>query len=320
MTCPGVGVAGRNTPRSPSRSWEGTRVTRADYVWLSEAGPRVETVLKRRSSRESRMRPYRRLTTLQIWLAAGAVAGIGLLLLYVAGRDDLWPRTSGLRTLTNAVGGALIVSVALGSLWELVGKRAFTREILETARTSTDVEAAGLIRIGDRYLDDPNWEQLFGNVRKLDIFVAYARTWRNSNLDRLRDVAGRPDARIRLYLPDPHDQETVRVLADRFNQSVGELTSAISEARREFEALRQDNGADVMVRFRRGDVLFSCYRFDTTAVLTLYSHSRERRGAVPTLVVRNGGSLYQYVRDELKAIHEQSTPASDGPGDEGEGK
>jgi hypothetical protein len=81
-------------------------------------------------------------------------------------------------------------------LWELAGKRAFTREILETARTSTDVEAAGLNRIGVRYLDDPDWEQLFRPVRKLDIFVAYARTWRHSNLSRLRAVAARPGARI----------------------------------------------------------------------------------------------------------------------------
>jgi hypothetical protein len=255
-----------------------------------------------RVNSQSRERPYRRITTLQTWLVAALVAAVGLELLYLAGRDDLWTDLSGLRALTNALGGALIVSIALGGLWELFGKRAFAREILETARTSTDVEAAGLTRVGSRYLDDPDWERLFSTVRKLDIFVAYARTWRHSNLSRLQAVASRPDARLRLYLPDPNDEETVRILAGRFNQTAEELVAAITEARREIEALHRPDGAEVTVYFRRGDVLFSCYRFDGTAVLTLYSHSRERVSAVPTLVVRDGGSLYDYVRAELRAI------------------
>ncbi|MHB8341446.1 MAG: hypothetical protein ACYDB7_09775 [Mycobacteriales bacterium] len=222
---------------------------------------------------------------------------------------------AGLQALVNTLAAALIVSVALGAMWELVGKRAFAREILETARTSTDIEAAGLTRIGSRYLDDPDWEQLFRTVRKLDVFVAYARTWRNSNLSRLQALAGCGDARIRLYLPDPHDATTVGVLAHRFNQTPEALMGAIDEARRAFEALRRPNGAEITVHYRPGDLLFSCYRFDGTAVITLYSHSRERISGVPTLVVTEGGSLYRYVRDELQAIDKQSRPAS--PEDQG---
>ncbi len=174
-----------------------------------------------------------------------------------------------------------------------------------------------MTRIGSRYLDDPDWEHLFRTVRKLDIFVAYARTWRHSNMSRLQAVAARPDARIRLYLPDPSDLETVHLLADRFNQTPEELVAAIMEAQREFEALRRPKGAEITVNHRRGDVLFSCYRFDGTAVLTLYSHSRERISAVPTLVFTDGGSLYQYVRDELHAIDLQSRPAAGASPDQG---
>jgi hypothetical protein len=271
-----------------------------------------------RITSQSRQRPYRRLTTLQTWLAAAVVASVGAGLLYAGGRSDLWSHRPGLQAFLNALGGALIVSVALGTLWELAGKRAFAREILETARTSADVEAAGLIRIGSRYLDDPDWEQLFHSVRKLDVFVAYARTWRHSNVSRLQAVAARADARIRLYLPDPDDPETVQRLADRFNQTAEVLVAAIVEARREFEGLRRPNGAEITVYYRQGDVLFSCYRFDGTAVLALYSHSRERISAVPTLIFTDGGSLYQYVRDELHAIHAQSRPVASAPQGQGD--
>jgi hypothetical protein len=56
---------------------------------------------------------------------------------------------------------------------------------------------------------------------------------------------------------------------------------------------------------RAGDAVFSCYRFDSQAVLTLYSHGRERRNQVPTLVVR-GGELFDFVYNEIAAIAEQS--------------
>ena len=268
-------------------------------------------------SSQFRERPFRRLTTLQTVLVAAVVAAIGAGLLYAGGRADWWSNRPSLQALINNLGGALIVSVALGALWELFGKRTFAREILETARTSTDVEAAGLTRIGSRYLDDPDWEHLFRTVRKLDISVAYARTWRHSNVSRLQAVAARPDARIRLYLPDPSDPKTVNLLADRFNQTPDELVAAIMEAQREFEALRRPRGAEITVHHRRGDLLFSWYRFDGTAVLTLYSHSGERVSAVPTLVFTEGGSLYQYVRDELYAIDQQSQPAASASPDQG---
>jgi hypothetical protein len=64
-------------------------------------------------------------------------------------------------------------------------------------------------------------------------------------------------------------------------------------------------GADVEVYHRSGHWLFSCYRFDQTAVVTLYSHQR-LRVSVPTIVVRDGGSFYDFIRKELEAIKSQS--------------
>lgn len=139
----------------------------------------------------SRLRPYRRLTTLQMCLAAAGVAMLGGGLLYAAERDPLWGSYGTAQGLVEALGTALVVSVALGLLWELVGRRAFAREVLETARTSTDVDAAGLTRVGVRYLDDPDWEHYFTSVRKRDIYFAYGHTWRNVNL---RPWTDSPDA------------------------------------------------------------------------------------------------------------------------------
>lgn len=250
-------------------------------------------------------KPYRKLVTLETVLIAAAGLGVGLLLLYVAGRDDWMATRHGLQSVLNNLGGLLIVSVAVSILWDLVGKRAFAREILDNARTTADVDAAGLMRIGTNYLEDPDWERLFLEVVKLDIFFAYGRTWRNSNHSRLADLAARRAARIRVYLPDPNHTDTMRRLADRFSISEQSLMDAIHESRDYFFGLAKGARATIEVYYRGGDSTFSCYRFDRTAVLTLYTHSRCRT-QVPTIVCREGGSLYEFVRAELRAIHEQS--------------
>src|SRR5436305_112072 len=80
----------------------------------------------------------------------------------------------------------LIISVGLAAVWELAGKRAFAREVLENARIASNIEKAGLTSIGASYIDEPEWENLFNGVRELDVFVAYGQTWRNNQLARLR--------------------------------------------------------------------------------------------------------------------------------------
>jgi hypothetical protein len=241
-------------------------------------------------------------------IAALLFLGLGIALLYIAGRDDLLRGHDGLRAVLDDLGGVFIASVALGALWELAGKRSFAREVLDSSRVTTDVVAAGLRSIGTNYLGDPDWERLFADVQKLDVFFAYGRTWRNSNDARLKSLAARRTSRIRVFLPDPTDSDAVCGLADRFQMSETNLRVAIEEARDYFTDLGRAGRGSVSVFYRKGESTFSCYRFDKVAILTLYTHSRMRT-QVPTIVCEDGGSLYDFIRAELRAIEEQSSPA-----------
>lgn len=277
---------------------------------LSDPRSRFSTVIGGTVS-ATRERPLRRLTTTSLILVAVLIAAVGVLLLYLGElTGDWWTRHPSIQALVRDLGALLIVSAAIGVIWDLVGKRSFAREVLETARTSTDVEAAGLVRIGTNYVDEPDWEALFATVRKLDIFLAYGSTWRNTHLEKLRKLA-QSGGRIRVYLPDPDGTVAIAQLADRFDKAAADLLNLIDEARRAYQAIPSSAGGSVEVFFRSGDAVFSCYRFDGTAVLTLYTHRRQRTG-VPTIVCRDGGSLYQFVRDEFTALQEQSRPAPTG--------
>jgi hypothetical protein len=250
---------------------------------------------------------YRRVTSLEMIVTALLVAAFGGVLIWLTELQALADNGTW-RLLLHEFGVVLIASVALGLLWELVGKRAFAFEMFEIARVGADVRNAGLVRIGTSYLEDVEWEALFATVEKLDVFVAYGSTWRGAHFHRLRTTAGKPGTRVRVFLPDPYDQELVSRLALRFNMPAEEVRRRIIDAKSDFIGLRQEGGGVVEAYYHDGDPVFSCYRFDRTAIFTLYSHTRERRN-VPTIVCRDGGNLYEFARDELRAIQEQARSA-----------
>lgn len=177
------------------------------------------------------------------------------------------------------------------------------------ATLAADIRDAGLVRVGSNYLNELEWEELFAGVRQLDIFVAYGQTWRNLHARHLHDLASRPGSRIRVFLPDPDDDVAIAMLADRFAITVGELRRRIEATRHDYELLRQPAGAELEILYRPGDRLYSFYRLDETAVLGMYSHSRNRMPSIPVLVCRAPGSLYQFITDELRNIEQQSRRA-----------
>jgi hypothetical protein len=174
------------------------------------------------------------------------------------------------------------------------------------ATLAADIQGAGLLRVGANYLNELDWEELFAGVRQLDIFVAYGQTWRNLHARHLHDLAARPGSRIRVFLPDPADDAAIATLADRFAITADEMRRRIEATRDDYELLRRPDGADVEIHYRPGDRLYSFYRLDDTAVLGLYSHSRNRMPSIPVLVCRAPGSLYQFVTDDLRNIEQQS--------------
>jgi hypothetical protein len=244
-------------------------------------------------------------TTLRFIVLSLVAVLVGGGLLWWASDAGAWDGHGTAQTFVSQIGSLIIASVALALIWDLVGKRAFASEVLESARVGADVAVAGLLQVGTSYLEDVQWRDLFENSSKIDLFFAYAGTWRGAYHVELERFVARGGTRLRVFLPDCDDEPAIRDLAIRFSLDEPELKNRIRQARADFVALGARARVDVAVYFHTGDSLFSAYRFDRTAIVTLYSHARNRRN-VPTFVCRDGGSLYEFVREELRSIEEQS--------------
>jgi len=243
---------------------------------------------------------------------------VAVILFWVSQHDSWFATIRPVQATLEQVAGLVLATGLLGAGWEIVGKRRFSAEVLEKAKLSADVTQAGISRVTDQYLEDVEWAELFAGATRLDMVVAYGRTWRNNHAERLRQLVARSGGQLRVFLPNPDDAMTMQILAARFDMTPDLVAETVREAIREYSDFSRPDGQGVEVWVRSGEAVFSCYRFDSRmAVLTLYSHGRKRRTSVPTLVVGRG-QLFRFVSEELAAIQEQSRRVYPPPPKEGE--
>ncbi|MFI5470922.1 hypothetical protein ACIA6D_11910 [Streptomyces cacaoi] len=250
--------------------------------------------------------PYRRVTTFIYWLISAAVAILGIFLLYISGTS--WAEDhKTLSNLANQLGGLAIVSVAIALLWELAGRRAFFNEMLEVHKLKNDVVDSALESIGTDYTKALDWPTAISNARELDVFSAWANTWRNQNLSALSTLIAKSNSKIRVFVPDPTDRSCVKALASRFGYTETEAKGKITES---IEGYKQLDGSTPSGRVEiwTSSVyrVFTCYRIDDRIVVTLYHHATGQRVSVPVLVCREGGSLFRFFANDLEVVQNAS--------------
>ena len=236
--------------------------------------------------------------------AALIVLALGCALLWLASRIP----PGGWQSITEQTGGLLVGSVVIGLLWELAAKRSFRDDILATSKLASQIDAVGLTWAGEWSRVDFN--DLLRGTQSLEIFFAYGDTWRKNNHVNLQNLLASPGAKLKVYLPDPKVESVMTTMAARFELSKAELKKKIVDSAAEFSKLSTTEGGSVEVKYFPRDSTFSCYKFDSkTALMTLYSHKRER-GSVPALQCEAGGTLFAFLDDQLASVDRESRTAS----------
>jgi hypothetical protein len=99
--------------------------------------------------------------------------GIGLLLLSTYVEQSTRP--GAVDVTVREVGALLLVTGALSVLWDLLGRRALTDNVISAANLAGNITTAGLQRVSTRYLDS-DCDALITTANQGDLFFSYART------------------------------------------------------------------------------------------------------------------------------------------------
>lgn len=235
-----------------------------------------------------------------VWALLGMISGILCLLASNLHWFDTRPV---LEATLSQLGGLLFTAGGLGLLWDLRGKRDLMDEILEKVEVSSDVRSAGL-ELATMKWTDVHWSNLLQSARDVEVFISRGRSWRNSNWPDLQKFASRADRTLRLYLPNPNHELTVSILAMRYDSTPEKERGEILDTASEMARLSRNSAADIRIYFRDGDPSYTCYRFDSQVIVSLYANRRER-GTVPVMSFAEG-SFYDFFVEDLSAIRSQS--------------
>jgi hypothetical protein len=252
----------------------------------------------------------RALTDLAAWRIAIVVIVLGAFLMWLSASLQEPRGPSGLESTIQEIGALLVVTGTLTVFWDLRGRRALTNEVLAAANLSTDVTESGLTRITTRYLD-VEWDALLRQSAHVDLYFAYARTWRHAHATALRALVSRPDTRLRVILPDPTNDALMGTLANKFGCAPDELRDRIAEAQADFENHRRQASEHAVVEVRRTPQLpaYSYYRFDRRSFTVLYAPAPGRTD-VPTFETEQGGWLNGFFYKQFDALWELSVRSS----------
>jgi len=234
------------------------------------------------------------------------IALVAILLIYIS-IQTRWNINLTIRLVISNIGAILIVTSLLTFFWDLWAKRVFLDEILAKAGLSKEIESAGIESVTNSFYDKVNWEKLFDNVRKLDVFFVYARTWRNTHDLEIKEIAKNKDSRIRVVLPNYKDVSVIKELSQRFNCPEKELINFIKDAENYFKRMKSRHiyRAQIDIWLLSTVPYYTYYRFDNKGVITFYSHRKEdSQVQVPVIICSGRGLFSDYFYNEFKSIIE----------------
>ncbi len=244
----------------------------------------------------------RLLVDLAAFRIAAALVVIGVVLLFLAAEIEGPEVSAAIDSTIRELGALLFAAGILSVFWELLGRRALTKELLDAARLSADVQNAGLRRIAGHYLD-VEWDDLLEGANHVDLFFAYGRTWRTAHATPLRQLIERNGTRLRVILPDRDDEALMRQLSAKFRYSEADLTKNIDDAEADIANLHRLAAPHATVELRRTPEfpVYTYYRFDRSCFVVLYSQAPGRFD-VPAFECEQSGWLSGFARSQFDAL------------------
>lgn len=231
----------------------------------------------------------------------------------------LRPGTERIKSKTRRLAAARALGLLSGDGWRAHHEKALLLDLAKTIHSievrSTEerrritnenlgVSEPGIEKFYQDFVDiGSDWESLFASSPTLDLAIMYSATWRNTYRKHLHSMAGRPDGRIRVVLPNPSADSS---LTTTYAQSLGvtpeDLRGRINAAIADFSSMEPRRHIEVYVTARM--TRHALYMFTDRAILSLYALCGERI-ATPALLVSQGG-LLSFMRVDFDHLIDQS--------------
>jgi hypothetical protein len=243
----------------------------------------------------SGLRLRKEISNWRVFFASMILAVPGLAM--VIGSKLVSPTWKPLDDVLSSIGALLVGAVGLAFLWDFVGRRALTNEVLALTNTSTSLRDAGIVNYYNSYIHDLDWRYLFASAHEVDVSFIHGKNWHLDNRQYISEFVARKDTILRIIFPDYKDPAVLSAISLR--RMVKDREGATEGIREELKGF-VDFLLNALPRDRRSDnvqiylspimPVRSYYRFDHKMFAVMFPNVLTH-GTSPALEVRPEGTF-----------------------------
>jgi hypothetical protein len=173
------------------------------------------------------------------------------------------------------------------------------------ADLSDSIRASGVHDVFRRFYTDVPWDKLLPGTTDLDVIVSYARTWKNTHREQLKEIAKNERARIRVVLANPDNPQLMVELAYRYALTQDEITSCVRESLTDFKSLLASGCAECYIHVSDRPCLYTYYRLNDVVLLSLFPNTKAKTDR-PGFILRGAGTLSKFLREDFESYFQSS--------------
>jgi hypothetical protein len=248
-----------------------------------------------------------RITNLKMVIITIAFTIGGVILLYLSEKSSLLKNHPGMQRILGQLAGLLLITATLTLIWDLIGKRSLANEIMSRVHLSGDLEHLNVLGI-TLSPDSIQWLDFLKKTKNLDVFLIHGTTWRGQWGGQIRRIVKTPGSTVRIILPDTKQSGLIHAISESTGEDPNFITRRIQEAFKYFQSIAQeagDGGGRIEIWMTECFPAFSLCRFDSTAVICLYSYSG--KSTLPHIVCGRPGLLYEFIVQQFETLVQESS-------------
>lgn len=158
----------------------------------------------------------------------------------------------------------------------------------------------GILRVGSFAGFYQRFEELIASSTQMILYFIHSRRWRENHDAAIKAFLGREGTTMQVFLPDLENHELMYSLARHFDDGP-QIPSMVVDGYRYFARLARDFQKPVEIWLFGRYPTYSFYKFDTSAVLALYSNTAAKKN-LPAFEVTTNGSLGTFLATDIEDL------------------
>jgi hypothetical protein len=160
--------------------------------------------------------------------------------------------------------------------------------------------APGILRVGPFAGFYQRFEDLIGSSTQMVLYFIHSRRWRENHDAAIKDFLSREKTTLDVFLPDLENHELMFSLSRHFEDGP-QIPALVTDAYRYFARLARDFRKPAQIWLFGRYPTFSFYKFDTRAVIALYSNTAAKKGA-PAFEITTDDFLGKFLATDIEDL------------------